>query len=192
MNSGDIQRALSGDVYTAPLFAGVYPYDAMVRAFTCSDDATKVYVFNTHPSRKPGEHWIALVVKGRIVYYFDSFGRHPDVYPALAKKIRRESVKVFYNSCLLQDLSSTACGDYCVIFCLLSSRGWSLQRVVNWMSSFDSSETRDHALRQILIDAYGPDFHSSYRQNRSGLVGGHKLHNVLALRAVGRKCVYDQ
>lgn len=191
MNSADIERALGGDDVAAQYFAGVFPYDRMVRNFSCSNDRTKMYVFNTHPSLKPGEHWIAVVTRGRTVYYFDSFGRHPGVYPALCKKLRLESDEVFYNSSLFQNLSSTACGDYCLLFCLLSSRGWSLLRFVNWLRSFESSETRDHALRQILIDRYGPYFHSSYRQNRRGLTGAHKLHNIIGLRASGKRCIFS-
>ena len=192
MNSRDIDRALRGDAHCSRYFEGVYSYEEMVRRFACSDDDVKMYVFNTHPSLKPGEHWIAVVTRGRVAYYFDSFGRHPDVYAALANEFRLQCRRVYYNNTLLQNLSSTACGDYCVLFCLLSARGWSLQRFVNWLSSFDLSETRDHTLRRLLIEMYGDDFHSSYRQNRRGLVGVDKLHNVVGLRAIGERCDYDK
>ena len=190
MNSEDIDVALRGDPASAHHFVGVFPYDEMVRNFTSSTGKTKMYVFNTHPSLKPGEHWIAVVVKGRTVYYFDSFGRHPAVYSRLAEKFRFECDNVFYNNTLFQNLSSTACGDYCLLFCLLSSRGWSLQRFVDWLDSFDSSETRDHTLRRIVTNEYGNNFHSSYRYKRRGLVGVDRLHNDIGLRALGKHCSY--
>ena len=192
MNSLDIRGALQADEAASRYFSGVYPYDLMVKHFACSDVDSKLYVFNTHASAKPGEHWIAVFTVGRVIYYFDSFGRHPAVYPLLCEKFKLESNSIHYNKHLFQNLSSTACGDYCLLFCLLLSRGWSMQRYVDWLYSLGSADTRDHKLRQLLIDTYGTDFFSSYRQNRRGLVGAHKLHNVVGLRAVGEQCDFEQ
>ena len=192
MNSADIRHALSTDALTAPRFAGVFPFDKMVEQFSCGDEGVcKLYVFNTHASLQPGEHWIAVMTVGKVVYYFDSFGRHPGIYPRLADKFKLQARNVFYNRHLFQNLSSTACGDYCVLFALLTSRGWTMQRYIDWLFDLGTSESRDHVLRQILIDEYGVGFFSSYRQNRLGLTGKHNLHNVIGLRAVGEQCSYQ-
>ena len=192
MNSADIARALTEDAFTSHLFAGVYPFDQMVDNFSCDPNTSKLYVFNTHESLKPGEHWIAVHTIGDIVNYFDSFGRHPGVHPRLADKFRREAELVNYNQHLFQNLSSTACGDYCILFCFFASRGWSMQRYVDWLFSLGDSERRDHILRQILIERYGKQFYSSYRQNRSGLSGAHNLHNIVGQRAIGQHCPYTR
>ena len=67
-----------------------------------------------------------------------------------------------------------------------------MQRYVDWLFSLGDSERRDHILRQILIERYGKQFYSSYRQNRSGLSGAHNLHNIVGQRAIGQHCPYTR
>jgi hypothetical protein len=60
--------------FTRHQFLGVFPADAEPpRTGTRS-----FYIQNTHPSSKPGEHWIAVGREpGRADLVFDSFGRVP-------------------------------------------------------------------------------------------------------------------
>ena len=191
MNGADVERALRDDAHASKIFRGVFSLDGMAKRLDVDENAaTSLYVFNTHNSSQPGEHWMAMVMRGRTAYYFDSFGRHPRLYPTLSAKLERACDRVYYSTRLFQDLSSTACGDYCLLFALLTSRGWSLQRFVNWLAMFNDSEERDHVLRLTVTLLYGTTFHSSYRQNRGGLTGLQKLHAVRALNILGRECSF--
>ena len=54
-------------------FIGVYPCDIQPKITKKNFSI----VFNTGDSTTKGEHFIALYVKNKIIYYFDSFGRIP-------------------------------------------------------------------------------------------------------------------
>lgn len=149
--------------------------DAMINALT-SSAGEAFYVFNTQPREKPGEHWMALAIRDRRAYYFDSFGRHPGAYPHLALKLRHLFAEIYWNRHPFQSLTTTACGDYCVLYGLLFARGFSLQRYADWLYSMGSPDIRDHSLRKILLDSYGSQALSSYRDGRQGLHGSQRLH----------------
>jgi hypothetical protein len=51
------------------------------------------YVINTDVEKGRGIHWIGMVVKEKMVYFYDSFGRNPnDLVPLLAKRIKKRGV----------------------------------------------------------------------------------------------------
>ena len=188
MNTSDIRKALANDPKASLYFIDVFSYDQMVRNVTGENDA--LYVFNTKPSLLPGEHWMAMAVRDGEGFYFDSFGRHPAVYPALSRKLQTLFRTIHWNKVAFQNPSTTACGDYCILFGLLFSRGWTLQMFVNWLSSFTNSEIRDHTIRGIVIDKYGTAFHSSYRDGRRGLSGFQQLHVDRIAKTVSGGCLF--
>ena len=115
-------------------------------------------VFNTHSSQKPGEHWIAVACRGDgNVSYFDSFGRHPcfypDVHAALLSRFSEE--RILWNDVTVQHPLTNTCGDYCVLFGAMWSRGWSLSRYTRQLVRIDGEHKRDHFVRELVIERFG-------------------------------------
>ena len=69
MNSEEIRRALR------PVrdFDGVFAADDL-------PDEPHLLVSNTHPTSRPGRHWVCICVENGRGEYFDSFGRPPTAY----------------------------------------------------------------------------------------------------------------
>ena len=103
---------------TAPGFLGAFPYDKIPPK---PDSAAFSVILNTDPEIDPGDHWIALVYKEPYFYFCDSYGRtfrdqtFPSAFSATVKSfIGKTAHKT--NTKFLQQLTSNACGDYCVYF----------------------------------------------------------------------------
>ena len=103
---------------TAPGFLGAFPYDQIPPK---PDSVVFSVILNTDPVTEPGDHWIALVYKAPYFYFCDSYGRSlrdqtfPSAFSATVKSfIGKTAHKT--NTEFLQQLTSNACGDYCVYF----------------------------------------------------------------------------
>ena len=68
-------------------------------------------VVNTHPSDKPGEHWVAIYLKTNDKgEYFDSYGL-PPLEPRIESFMNESCMNGWkYNAVALQDANSTTCG----------------------------------------------------------------------------------
>ena len=189
MNTSDIRRALQSDAFAQNYLVDVFSYDQVVR--NISDRDNKFYVFNTKPQLLPGEHWMAIGVRDGQAQYFDSFGRHPDRYPSLSARLKQLFSSVQWNKTPFQNPSTTACGDYCVLFGLFFARGKNLQDYVDWLSITKDSETRDHTVRQLMTSIYGDNIYSSYKNNTSVLSGVQQLHIDRVVKSVSGKCLFE-
>ena len=96
MNTSDIRAALTLDNHTRPRLGGVFSYDQVVRNLT--EENERIYVFNTQPSLRPGEHWMVFATRNSEVHYFDSFGRHPRMYPQLSNKMEGMFNTIYWNN----------------------------------------------------------------------------------------------
>ena len=74
MNELQIKHILESDARARDAFRGVYARNKLpIRAPT-----TSLYVCNTDPNHKPGEHWVTIYINNdRRGEYFDSFGMPP-------------------------------------------------------------------------------------------------------------------
>ena len=138
MDTMDILQILSADIDASKVLRGVYPRDTFVH------DIVKrpmgVRVFNTLDSKGPGERWIAVCSDRSQLIFFDTFGRHPCFYPdfyrAILKHYSDQQLK--WNDTTIQHLLASTCGDYCTLFCLLWSKGWTLNRFTQRMKKIQS------------------------------------------------------
>jgi hypothetical protein len=189
MNTPDIRRILREDVHAGPLFSGVFARDAFVEFARRRQRGDYAAVFNTHVSGRPGEHWIAYVRRNGEGWYFDSYGRPPDAYPdvteALANGRSVADGVVLWNGERLQGLSTSACGDYCVLFILLCCRGWTFERILTRLTRIPDSERRDHAVRATLLRLYGPTAITTLREGDADYVGRDRLHIASVLKLTG-------
>ena len=146
MNTNRIERLLNKDHFAKNIFKKACAKDELLHV-----NYPSAYVINSHPSSKPGEHWIAVYFdkhgKGE---YFDSYGLPPSVngFTALMERNSKEWV---YNDKTLQSLFSTTCGHYCVYFVLYRYRGYSMRDIV---SRFSSNLTENDRKVDLFIRSF--------------------------------------
>jgi hypothetical protein len=120
-------------------FQGVFSTDTL-------PSHPKLFVCNTDPSTKPGEHWIAIYVsKDGRGEYFDSFGRQPEKH--FIDYLNEHCRNWIYNKRQLQSIISSFCGYYCCLYCMYRCRGFDLNKVVNLF-------TTDTAFNDSIVHAF--------------------------------------
>lgn len=91
-------------------------------------------VVNQDPDFMPGSHWMAVYFdKYNFAYFFDSFGRRPS--GNILRFIRKNSSMFSYNSKQIQSITSTVCGQYCLLFLLNYVMGNTVDDFLNMFSS---------------------------------------------------------
>ena len=107
MWSTEIEHNLKHDKYFMGCFASdLLPY--------FPNSFPKTLIINTKPSNMKGEHWVALVLKKKKCFYFDSFG-----VPILNDDILQflqDYYKVTYSDVCIQSVNSEKCGKFCIAF----------------------------------------------------------------------------
>lgn len=116
MNTDQINRFLKRRV---PYFVGTFPKNTIPYV----QKRPAMFVVNTHPSSKPGEHWVAVIlINHSKAEYFDSFG-----FPALDPEIRNyltlHSMNWQYSPRTLQHPLAATCGVFCCLFLLYRACG---------------------------------------------------------------------
>jgi Adenovirus endoprotease len=124
-------------------------------------DTNKQYCFilNTHPSSAPGEHWLAFLFNHftHKLEYFDSFGfalnTYADVYAGLDSCGLLPFCEAANNVGMLQSLTSTVCGHYCVAFLFWRSKN--VRTHISYfarfiMSSHTAADRRDKLIVELL------------------------------------------
>lgn len=125
------------------------PRDHFLDSFSPSGS----FVFNTQTSEKSGEHWISVFSNGKEIEYFDSYGLPPSIYPDVGKMLQQWGIPIVWNGECLQEESTNVCGDYCILFCLLRARGWSMEGIITRLSRVEG-RVRDHSIRALLQRLY--------------------------------------
>ena len=92
-------------------FTGCFPADKIphVKSFPTT------IIVNTEKSDKKGEHWVAFYMEKDHCLYFDSFGLgviEDDISLYLSNYYK----SVIYSKNPVQDVSSVACGYFCIAF----------------------------------------------------------------------------
>ena len=93
-------------------FLGCYALDDLTLAPSCSLNSS--IIVNTSYSYERGDHWVAIVMKQKKCFYFDSFG-----LPILSKEIMNflsPFQKVTYSNVCIQNVNSDYCGQFCIAF----------------------------------------------------------------------------
>lgn len=74
-------------------------------------------IFNLDPKYKNnGTHWVACrrAIDGPVIYYFDSFGRHP--FAELTAYAKKNNLGLIASDVKYQKISEDNCGQYCLAF----------------------------------------------------------------------------
>ena len=107
LSTNQVKRELKYE----PGFIGCFPSDKIppIRKYPCT------FVINTEKSGHPGDHWVAIYMTQTITFYFDSFGL-PVIEEDIYNYLRRYCKSVIYNKKCIQDVTSDACGMFCIAF----------------------------------------------------------------------------
>lgn len=134
MNTKQIFHALFCNRITEPFFDGVFAADQL------EDIALKpqLVVANTHPSTKPGEHWVVFFFHGTTCEYFDSSGNSPTDYNCwkeFCDFIVRFSEKVTVTSRRVQPYNTDICGQLCLFYAYQRCAGYSMSEILEQMEN---------------------------------------------------------
>ena len=88
-----------------------------------------MYVKNTSPSSKPGQHWVGFYcLDSNSCEFFDPMGYSVQTYPDLLPPV---PTILESNPYQLQSEYTYSCGMYVVVFMFLRVKGYSLKKIVN-------------------------------------------------------------
>lgn len=105
------------------------------------------FVINTHPSRRRGEHWVAIILlPSRGAEFFDSFGMQPR--NTIAKYLNNQGVWV-RNDSSLQDPLSRTCGLFCCVFIYQRSKGMTFKQ---FLDQFGTNEEKNESIIRHLFN----------------------------------------
>lgn len=141
MWSNQIETVLTRDTKTQPVFGGVYASDQLPKDLL---PGKRLYVANTDPASKPGQHWVAFYFdQNGGCSYFDSYG-FPPTQESFLTFIQNNANHWTFNTERIQHPKSTVCGHYCIFFGVHMCRGLKMGKIV---SMFDA----DPRLNDIMV-----------------------------------------
>ena len=112
------------------------------------------YIINLQSSKEgDGTHWTALIIRNDIALYFDSFGAPPSTEIIDFVKMRKH-IHLAFNNEIIQDLTSSNCGYYCLALILYVKHHRSIplvQAAENFTRLFmDDTKKNDGILREFF------------------------------------------
>ncbi len=114
LHTDELEKALK----RYPDFQGVYAVDQLPK-----DPKPGLYIANTDPSDKDGEHWVLFYIcKEGTIEFFDSFGRKP---------LERWPGEWKYSTRMVQSPTSNACG-YHVLCYAYFRRFRTFEQIMGW------------------------------------------------------------
>ena len=122
-------------------FKGVFPINHLNKSLLEKDENIFL-IINTDSCRGVGLHWFILEkYKGKI-YIFDSLGSILNNY-----KIIKRILKKNHNKSQIQDVTSSSCGEFCLLFINLRLIGFSYNEI---LSFFDKNvEYNEKILKKL-------------------------------------------
>lgn len=133
LSTRDILQSLTQDQHAKRYFLGVFPRDKLPQITKYPSSL----IVNTDKQGEKGEHWLEIYVDKYInCEFFDSFGLSEKDY-GFESYIRTFSRNYTSNKFQMQDISSNACGYYCIYFILFKSRGLSMLEIQSFFSQDD-------------------------------------------------------
>ena len=123
------------------LLVGIFPADKLPHKIPVRRPL--LFICNTDPHNKPGEHWIVMYLDDNNGgEFFDSFGRNPS--PIFLDFMNKHCIKWTFNAEQLQSVLSRYCGHYCVFYCLFKKLRYDMLSIVNCFSN-------DTTLNDVIV-----------------------------------------
>ncbi len=118
MNGFEVERFLKRDVITRRCYRNILGADQLPKEFRPG-----LYVVNTDPISKPGQHWVVFYKTQGHLAFFDSLGHKPSHYHSYWPKVS------VYNPRRIQG-RAPVCGLYCIFYAILRCRGKTMMEIV--------------------------------------------------------------
>ena len=132
MDSTTMIFLLKNNPHSEKYFIGIGFSDSKLKI----KDYPALTILNTDSSSGPGEHWcVAFFPKKQKCEYFDPFGMQPRVKNShdLTPILFQNGAKIIeYNKRKVQSIQEGTCGQHCVYFAILRSRGISMQTILKY------------------------------------------------------------
>lgn len=98
-------------------------------------DRGHVIIWHPWNNNPNNAHWIAMIRKGKEIYYFDSFGKEHNVIKKdeLKQICERENATLYRNTDVYQDENSVCCGKYCLFVVALNKVSNSFNDIEEFM-----------------------------------------------------------
>lgn len=133
-------------VYSADLLPSVDEISLACRRDSNFISSSCCFAVNTDPSHRPGKHWVLFVACrnacGLELEYFDSYGMPMELYRDLYESCSSKGLLSLIKHCnivMLQHVTTSVCGYYCILFAYLRANGRSFASVVCHLSSCAAS-----------------------------------------------------
>ena len=115
-----------------PNFRGVFMRDTLPRS---GPNHTECGVVNLNTSHEPGSHWVCYFKDGEKRIYFDSFGQITPIeiqkYLKTSEEIKKNAMVIQRNTDIVQAISSSNCGQLCLVVLKGLTSGVSFQQIIN-------------------------------------------------------------
>ena len=152
MNTEELLQVMKSDAFTSKYNCYVLPLDHFLqRSFTKSS----LVVFNYDNSNESGSHWVAVFIgNNQNVEYFDSYA-YPPLNHSLAQKMKilSHDKEIVYNKTCFQG-NSSACGQYCLVYFLLRTRGCIMSDIKRILLMCKSTIERDNIVNYFINQTF--------------------------------------
>jgi hypothetical protein len=140
MNTQQLNDILGTDGGTRKLYKGTFAMDKVPPI------VDGIYVVNTDCSHLPGQHWVCYYVDNSKIEFFDAYGNVTDFYIGLPEADQCNLKK-------LQGSRSSSCGQWCVLYLLYRSRGFTMTQIVRLFS--EDLDDNDHTVVEFVNERFG-------------------------------------
>lgn len=128
-------------------FLGVYPCDVRPK----KQKTSFLVIFNTGRKHTKGEHFIAIKIRRKEIFYFDPFGEPPtnDFILSFLADVKKKR-KIFWNRVQIQDNSSNFCGFFCLAYLISAQRKMPLNQFINLFSK-ENKKINDKIVIEFIV-----------------------------------------
>ena len=124
MNPYQLKCAINHDCNMRNAICDVYPADEIPRTLRMC----KEFIVNTDPHQKTGKQWITFFYDDDTLECFDSYGRSPDGYSVYLRQFMGKFYRIKVNKKRLQSNDTAVCGQYCLVYLMCRTRGYSMTK----------------------------------------------------------------
>lgn len=161
MNTRRLECMIECDPVLKRRVMGVYAMDRLPDAR--KRETPYGLIANIDGHEKSGTHWIAMYFTEKDGEFFDSYGHPPGFFSTrFATYLSRNAPTTAHNDKKIQSYYSDVCGEYCVMYLLYRSRGYSMKDMTDLFDSRHDDEN-DCFVREYINSTFPhciPDEHS--------------------------------
>jgi hypothetical protein len=152
MNSNEINVIIK--TLNLKSFLGVFGLDELK---LITPHQTGTLIFNTQPSHKIGQHWIAACITDDKLFYYDSL--KGDLSPSVLHFFNWLGKDLFLNKLQTQHNSSDKCGIHCIVFCFIMEKSANSKIYESFLKTFLSLNVAQREKQSLeyftIIKQYG-------------------------------------